>query len=256
MTLDDIKPQLTRLRLRGLLQTLPARLEQTREQGLQTLEFLSFILQDEVERREANCLARRLVKAKFESNDTFENLITTHYPAKLTQLINELKSLQFIESKKHVVIMGPTGTGKTHLAQAIGHQACRLGKSVLFCRANTLFHQLLAARADNTYSTVMKRFCQVQLLILDDFGLTQLTPLQAEDIYELIAARATKGAFVITSNRTVDAWVQLFPDPVMANAALDRVANVAYQVVIQGESYRKKCRSQIKVELDLNEQKS
>lgn len=252
MTLDELKPLLTRLRLAGLMATLPLRLEQAREQGMTYLELLALAFQDEIERREANCLKKRLQRAKFDALQTFENLITTHYPSALTQLINELKALAFIEQCKHVIIMGPTGTGKTHLAQALGHQACRSGKSVLFCRANILFHELQAARADHSYTTVMKQYCQPHLLILDDFGLTKLTQLQAEDIYELIAARATKGAFIITSNRTVDAWIDLFPDPVMANAALDRVANIAYQIVIKGESYRKKYRSDLKVTLESN----
>ena len=250
MIVDDLKPQLARLRLTGLVSSLCLRLEQARAQSMSHLELLSLVLQDEIERREANCLIKRLQRAKFDAAQTFENLVTTHYPAELTQLISEFKTLHFIEQCKHLIIMGPTGTGKTHLAQALGHQACRAGKSVLFCRANTLLHQLQAARADNTYTAVMKRFCQPQLLIIDDFGLTPLTQNQAEDIYELIAARASKGAFIMTSNRTVDAWVGLFPDPVMANAALDRVANVAYQLVIKGESYRKKQRSDLKVCLE------
>jgi len=251
MTFDEIKPLVSRLRLSGLLTTLPARLEQAREKGMAYLELLALIFQDEIERREAGCLQKRLSRAKFSDNQTFENLVTSHYPSQLTQLIHELKTLQFVTQGKHVIIMGPTGTGKTHLAQAIGHQACRQGLSVLFCRANVFFQQLQAARADHTYASAMKRYCHPQLLILDDFGLAALTTLQAEDIYELIAARATKGAFIITSNRTVNAWIPLFPDPVMANAALDRVANIAYQLTIQGESYRKKLRTNLEVTLDL-----
>lgn len=250
MILDELKPQLDRLRLIGLMNTLPTRLEQARAKGLDYIEMLNLVLQDEIERRDANCLAKRLQRAKFDDINTFENLITSHYPAPLNQLINELKQLHFVSQNKHVIIMGPTGTGKTHLAQAIGHQACRQGLSVLFCRANAFLQQLQAARADYTYANVMKQYCQPKILIFDDFGLTPLTQIQAEDIYELIAARANKGIFIITSNRTVDAWIKLFPDPVMANAALDRVANVAYQVVIEGESYRKKSRSHLKVQLE------
>lgn len=233
--------------------TLPSRLEHARETGMHYLELLTLLLQDEVERREAHSLKRRLQKAKFEQSHTFENLITTQYPGKLVRLINELKTLQFVEQNKHLIIMGPTGTGKSHLAQALGHQACRLGISVLFCRANQFLHQLQAARADLSYEAAMKRFCQPQLLIMDDFGLSALTQHQAEDIYELIAARVTRGAFIITSNRTVDAWIPLFPDPVMANAALDRLANIAYQLVIEGKSYRKKYRSELMIQLDSNE---
>jgi len=253
MRIEQIKPSLTRLRLKGLLTTLEHRLEQATSAGMSHLEWLSLLLQDEVERREACCLLRRLQHAKFEETHTFEDLVTAHFPVELTQQINELKSLQFIERCKHIIIMGPTGTGKTHLAHALGHQACREGKSVLFCRANVLFQKLQAARADHSYVAVMKRFCKPQLLILDDFGLAKLNQIQAEDIYELIAARANKGAFIITSNRTVDAWIELFPDPVMANAALDRVANIAYQIVITGSSYRKRQRSNLKVNLDLGD---
>ena len=128
MTVDELKSQLTRLRLTGLISTLEMRLEQAREQGMAYLEMLSLIFQDEIERREASCLQNRLVRAKFDGDCTFENLITTHYPSELIQLIQELKSLHFLEQCKHVIIMGPTGTGKTHLAQALGHQACLAGK--------------------------------------------------------------------------------------------------------------------------------
>jgi DNA replication protein DnaC len=137
-----------------------------------------------------------------------------------------------------------TGTGKTHLAQALGHQACRQGKTVRFIRANNLFRKLLASRADQTWEQIFKKFLQPELLILDDFGLKTLTMTQAEDIYELIAERHLKGSFIITSNRGVEAWLELFPDPVMANAALDRLSHQAHHIIleVEGESYRKKNR--------------
>lgn len=253
ITIDTLKPQLTRLRLNGLLSTLPMRLEQGRENGLPYLEILHLLLQDEVERREADCVRKRLQTAKFSGlNQTFESLVMRHYPPELVQRLQELKSLHFMSQLKHVILMGPTGTGKTHIAQAIGHQACRMRKTVLFYRTNALLQQLHAARADGSYTAAMKRFCQPDLLILDDFGLTPLTQNQAEDIYELIAIRAHQRPLVITSNRTVDAWVALFPDPVMANAILDRLANVAYQILIEGESYRKHQRVDLKIVLDDN----
>jgi len=250
MNIDELKPQLKRLKLIGLLATLPSRLEQATQGGMNYIELLSLVLQDEIERRDAKIVNKYLQKAKFDGVNTFENLITTHYPSALKQQISELKSLHFIEISKNIIIMGPTGTGKTHMAQALGHQACRMGISVLFCRANAFFNHMKASRADNTYAEVMKDYCKPKLLILDDFGLTSLSTTQAEDIYELIAARVNKGAFIITSNRTVDAWIQLFPDPVMANAALDRVANIAYQIIIEGESYRKQQRIEIKATLE------
>lgn len=136
--------------------------------------------------------------------------------------------------------MGPTGTGKTHLAQALGHQACRQGKSVRFIRAQALHHILTASRADRSWQIELKKFLAPKLLIIDDFGLQALTVTQAEDIYELIAERYLKGSFIFTSNRKVEAWMDLFPDKVMANAALDRLSNQAHHIVLTGESYRRK----------------
>lgn len=154
--------------------------------------------------------------------------------------IREVMTTKFLKSKQHVIIMGPTGTGKTHLAQAIGHQLCLENHRVRFIRANVFFRLLHASRADQTWEKQFGAFLKPDLLILDDFGLKSLTTEQAEDFYELVAERQTRGSMIITSNRLVDVWVKLFPDPVMANAVLDRVANKAHQIILQGESYRKK----------------
>lgn len=139
--------------------------------------------------------------------------------------------------------MGTTGAGKTHLAQGLGHHACRQGKSVLFTRASLLFRSLMAARADNTWSKLFKRLMQPDLLIIDDFGLRVMTQLEAEDIYELIAERHLKGSIIVTSNRSVEGWLGLFPDPVMANASMDRLAHQAHHIALDTEeSFRKKMR--------------
>ena len=150
----------------------------------------------------------------------------------------------YLKSSQHIILMGPTGTGKTHLAQALGNLACRHGYTVRFIRANAFLREMQASRADNTWEQKLKKFLSPDLLILDDFGLKTLTSQESDDMYELIADRANKGSFIITSNRTVDAWLKLFPDPVMANAALDRLANNAHQIILEGESFRKKNRPQ------------
>ena len=138
--------------------------------------------------------------------------------------------------------MGPTGTGKTHLAHALGRLACCRGHTTRFIRANVMFRELQASRADLTWTKVFAGYVRPKALILDDFALKAMTVEQAEDVYELIAERMIDTSFIITSNRTVDAWVKLFPDPVMANAALDRLANNAHQLVLEGESFRKRNR--------------
>lgn len=240
MSCDILHQLLIRLRLKGLLETLKMRLEQGQQQGLTHIEFLQMLLQDEIERRDANALHKRLRRAKFEENKTFENMKLEEYPLKIQQRIRELQTNLYLQQQRHIIIMGPTGTGKTHLAQSLGQAACRKGYTTRFVRANAFLRELEASRADNSWELVFKGYLAPKLLILDDFGLKSLSHQQADDIYELIAERANKGSFIITSNRTVDAWMKLFPDPVMANAVLDRLANNAYQLILEGESHRKK----------------
>lgn len=242
MITETLMQQLSRLRLKGFLETLEMRFEQASQQNLPHYDFLELILQDEVQRRDTDCIAKRLRKARFESQQSFEEMRLEHYPPKTQKVIRNLQNNQYLEHHQHVIIMGPTGTGKTLLAQALGNLACRKGYSTRFIRANAFLREMHASRADNTWEKQLKKFMSPQILILDDFGLKSLTGQEADDIYELIAERANRGSFIITSNRTVDAWVKLFPDPVMANAALDRLANKAHQIILEGESYRKKSR--------------
>jgi len=130
--------------------------------------------------------------------------------------------------------------GKSHIAQALGHQACRLGYEVFFTKAIKLFRFLLAGRADHSWEKRIKKYLTPDVLIIDDFGLSALTSTQAEDFYEIVAERHLKSSMIITSNRPPQDWIPLFPDPVMANSALDRLVHYAHHLVMEGESYRKK----------------
>lgn len=244
MLTQALNEQLARLRLKGLLETFDMRCEQANKQNMSHHEFLELLLQDEVQRRDAQCIIKRLRRARFEKMQSFEELLLENYNANIQKNIRNLQNNQYLEKHQHVIIMGPTGTGKTHLAQALGNLACRKGYTTRFMRANAFLREMHAARADNTWEKQFKKFLLPKLIILDDFGLKTLSGQEADDIYELIAERANSGSFIITSNRTVDAWVKLFPDPVMANAALDRLANNAHQLILDGESFRKKNRPQ------------
>ncbi len=244
MYLEQLRELLNRLRLPGILDVLEVRLEQARDNNLSHQEFLCTLFQAEVQRRDSDILRRRVNKAKFAEEKTLENLEQSRYPIKAQQLIRDLACGQYLKEGHHVLIMGPTGTGKTHLAQALGHQACRKGKRVRFLDANEFFRIMKASRADETWSKTLQQFVMgvPDLLILDDFALKTLTAMEAEDLYALIAARHVKHSMIITSNRTVEGWLELFPDPVLANAALDRVANRAYHLILEGKSYRRENR--------------
>lgn len=235
--------QLKTLRLGGFIETLDLRLNQAREEEFDHLTFLQLMVQDEIERRQAKKLAQRLSRASFEEQKTLEGFDFAFNPKIKRSLLKNLATCLFIEKKEHILIYGPAGVGKTHLAQALGHEACRKGYDVLFVKSVKMIRSLHAARADHSWEKRVKRFLRSDLLIIDDFGLTTLTPTQAEDFYEIVTERHLKSSMIITSNRPPQDWVPLFPDPVMANSALDRLAHHAHHIMIQGgESYRRKLR--------------
>lgn len=239
----QVAQQLKTLRLGGFLETLDLRLKQAMEEELDHFSFLQIMVQDEIERREAKKLAQRLSRASFEQEKTLEGFDFSFNPKIKRSLVKNLATCIFIEKKEHVLIYGPAGVGKTHLAEALGHEACRKGYDVLFVKSVKMLRSLHAARADHSWEKRIKKFLRPDLFIIDDFGLTALTPTQAEDFYEIVTERHLKSSSIITSNRPPQDWVPLFPDPVMANSALDRLAHHAHHIIIEGgESYRKKLR--------------
>ena len=233
--------QLRTLRIGGFAETLDLRIVQSQKDELSHLAFLALIVQDEIERREAKKLALRLQKASFEEEKTIEGFDFAFNPKIKRGVVTDLATCLFIEKREHLLIYGPAGVGKTHLAQAIGHEACRRGYSVLFVKSVRMFRHLFASRADQSWERQVKKYLHPDVLIIDDFGLTALSPIQAEDIYEIVTERHLKSSLIITSNRPPQDWVALFPDPVMANSALDRLSHHAHHIMIDGgESYRKK----------------
>jgi DNA replication protein DnaC len=206
------------------------------------LDFLELILQDEIDRRDHKNLAVRLDRAGFEEEQTFEGF---DWDAPVTfdrDRIRDLFNLGFIERQEDVVFLGPVGVGKTFLACALGHAACRAGHEVLFLRADHLLQSLHQSRADHSTEKVFRKLLAPDVLIIDDFGLRRLDPQQSSDLYEVILERHRRASTIVTSNRTIDEWIPLFDDPILAQSAIDRLAHNAYQVVIEGDSYRKRQR--------------
>lgn len=240
------------LKLTGIKDNLEIRLSQARESSLSYEELLALMFQDEIQYRKQKDLASKIRNAQFEEVKSIDNFDLQPYQNKTIQAIKYLMTANFIAEKSHVVIMGPVGTGKTHLAQALGLIACQKGKKVKFVRTNELLQQFYRSRADETWDKLFNRYKKSDVLILDDFGLKSLSAEQSSDLYDLIAAIHVNSSIIITSNRKIECWMELFHDPVMANAAMDRIVNKAFRVILDGESYRKNFTPKIKKESEGN----
>ncbi len=233
----QLETALRSLSLSGMLDTLESRLAQAHAGELGHLEFLQVLCQDEITRRETAALERRLRTARFEQQCTIEEFDFS-YNAKIpAAVIRDLATLRFLEAGESVVLHGPVGVGKSHVAQALGHAACRRGHSVAFTKTSRLLADLAGGHADRSWESRLRRWARPALLILDDFAMRDFTPGQADDLYELVSERATR-SIVITANRSAEDWYSLFPNPVVAESILDRLVNGAHHVHMPGRSYR------------------
>lgn len=240
--LAQLVPQLKQLRLSGLLESLELRNRQAVEERLSYIEFLERLLQDEVERRAQKQLQLRLRRSGLRSDKTLETFDFSFNPTINRQLVFDLATGLYIRRRENVLICGPTGVGKSHLAQALGHEACRRGYTVLLVSAPKLLQQLNAGRADGSYTRRLNAYLVPDLLIVDDFGLKPLRPPAPEDWFDLIAERYERGSMLVTSNRALSEWPELFGDPLLASAGLDRLFHNAHAITITGESFRARSR--------------
>ncbi len=242
-------PQLKHLRLSGILDTLDVRSRQALEEHWTYAEFLERLLEDEVERRQQKQLALRVRRAALASDKTIETFDFTFNPGIPRQRVYDLATCQFIHEKRNVLICGPTGVGKTHLAHALAHAACRSGFDVVFTPAHAMLRHLHAGRADDTYDKRLAGYLRPDLLVIDDFGLKPLVSPAPEDLYDVINERYEKGSILLTSNRAPAEWASWFADPLLASAGLDRLAHNASVLVITGPSYRTRGREQLEKEV-------
>lgn len=234
----DLVRRLKRLRLGGLVPTVPDRLTHARQQKLGYSEFLELLLQDEIDRRDSQGLTLRLVTAGFDEAATFEEIVWDSPVSFDRARVRALFTLHWLTAQENVVFCGPVGVGKTFLACALGHSACRAGHRVRFVPVAKLLQALHQSRADNSFERELRTWLAPDLLILDDFGLRKLTAQQSSDFYDVLVERHRRAATILTSNRAVDEWVALFDDPILANSALDRFAHRAHQIVLDGPSLR------------------
>jgi DNA replication protein DnaC len=234
----ELVAALKRLKLGRLLDTLPERLVLAEKQDMPIGDVLLLLLSDEIARRESSAAEARARDAGLDPSMRLELWDKTAKVSFNKRVLAELTGLRFLEAHQHVVVLGPVGVGKTFVAQALGHLACRHGYRVRFVRADAMLRTLRQSRLDNSREAEMIALTTVDLLVLDDFALEPMTKEESKDIYQLFLERTGRGSMVVTSNRDTAEWLAMFDDVLLAQSAVDRFKNAAYDFVMEGESYR------------------
>jgi DNA replication protein DnaC len=233
----DLKPLAQRLRLGCILNSLEIRVKEAHEGGQGYTEFLKAVLADEIDRRENQYVTRLQRNSGLNPGKTLE-AYDWSYNNHDKRFFRDLATCRFMDENAPAIIVGHSGVGKSHIAQAIGNQAVRQGRSVTFVTQADLLDRLAASRISGSYRNMLGRLSKVDLLVIDDLALTPLDDDQAEDLHRIVVSRYERHSTMITSNLHPTEWECGFENKYLANAIVDRLRDRAYIAVLTGRSYR------------------
>ena len=242
MSVHPLLPKLRQLKLTGMLQTIDLRAAQSIERQLRPVEFLALLLDDELERRSQQHLVHCLALSGCDSLKTLAQFDFLAAPGVNRMLIQDLATCTFIPRHENLLLCGPTGVGKSHLANAIAIEALKRDYRVLSKPTHRLLNDLHTARASGAHSRLLGRILRCDLLVLDDFGLQALPAQAVQDLYEIITERYERGSLIMTSNRAFEEWAEVFNNDLLASAALDRLTHHSHTITIRGDSFRQRNR--------------
>jgi DNA replication protein DnaC len=234
----SLNENLRSLRLTHMAKDLESALRQARESGLDYAEFLLRLTEHELRIRSENRLKRRLQEARFPLLKTLEGFDFASAPELDKRLIRQLCTGDYVKERKNVIFLGKSGTGKTHLATALGVEACRQGIRTRFTTACGLANELIESRHEKDLQRVLKRYAGYGLLILDELGYIPFSREGAELLFQVLAERHERGSVIITSNLGFGDWTQVFGDANLTAALLDRLTHKAHIIECTWESYR------------------
>jgi DNA replication protein DnaC len=237
MTNEELDRSLRQLRLGGMADALPIRVQQARAENLGPQDFIGLLVHDELQRRRDRLLDRRIKAAGFRDARTLDTF-DWKFNSLDRALIFELANCRFIEQREDALLLGNAGVGKSHIAQALGMAAIHAGFRVLYREAHILFEDLLLASATNQRAEAIAMYSEIPLLIIDDLGMRKLPANAAEDLLEIVMRRYERASTFLTSNRPLEDWPKLFGDTPAVAAFLDRLMHHSHLIEIRGKSYR------------------
>lgn len=240
MLLEPTIDKLNQMKLYGMAKALKEWADNTHDKDISPTDLVGLLSEREWVFRDSRKLQLRLANAKFKMAACLEDIDYSPGRGLSKSVVLELASSRWVQQKHNIILSGPTGVGKSHLACALGNRACRDGYSVIYRRVSRLFDEMATARIDGTFPHLLKRLAKANVLILDDFGLDSLSVTQRRDFLEVVEDRYNVSSTVITSQLEPKEWHAVIGDPTIADAICDRLVHNSHRLSLSGESIRKK----------------